>query len=233
MIGYTDYDHAAWVENQASAIRRGTERGNALLVADPKRCRAKRPLTKGWLTLPVPLPEWQGRAMHILGMTFGGIYNAPIAWDSLDWGDGRYLHVPIRNPMATFDYTTLTAFVFLCHEAAIRGQIAPHTPGYLRISMWPRERRGGSNDRHPTLEDAVQRFNAALCPNHPVRLPFWKAQRPPLGLAVESLRPHIPVAVDADYWTGEIIVKGATLAHLTSWRGWPVITETPVLEPSE
>jgi hypothetical protein len=176
MIGYTKYDHPGWVETSIGIARRQDEAERERRRASGKPVREARAPTKGHLSAPIPLPAWTRRAMHVLGMTFGGIYNAPIAWDSVDWGQGRHLHVPVNRAMATFDHYELTAFVFLCHAAGIRGQIAPHHPKYLRLSMWPRETRTGSTfDRHPTLAEAVDAFWTALGTNHPVCL----EHRPP------------------------------------------------------
>lgn len=172
MIGYTHYDHAGWVASNIDATRRNLERAAAERAAAGKPPLKGKAPEKGWLTAPVPLPRWQQQAMHILGMTFGGIYNAPILWDAVDWGDGRHLHVPIQHSMATFDHSSLTAFVFLCHDAAIRGLIAPHTNRLLRISMWPRQRIGGTDERHPTLYEAMRAFSDALPANHPVHFGY-------------------------------------------------------------
>lgn len=170
MIGYTDYDHAGWVEGSIAAYRQNLARAEAEAKTAGRAKRAAAAPTKGWLTAPVPLPAWQRRAMDVLGMTFGGIYNAPITWDTVDWGAGRHLHVPITSPMATFDNPRLTAFVFLCHEAGIRGLIAPHSPRHLRLSMWERQRQGDTAARHPPLHEAVADFLQRLAPTHRVRL---------------------------------------------------------------
>jgi hypothetical protein len=157
-MSYATMDHAGWVEQNAGYAKKQS----------PKR-RADN--TKGWAAAPERLNEFQAKVMDILGMVAGGIYNAPIAWDAVQWtGWGHGIAVPWRsgNCFSTFDGSPLTRLVFLCHEARIRGEIRIHSPGYFLLCFWPRVAEGGIGERHPSLDEAVASFRAYLPDDHRV-----------------------------------------------------------------
>lgn len=157
-MSYATMDHAGWVEQNAFYAKKHA----------PKR-RADN--TKGWAAAPDRLNDFQAKVMDILGMVGGGIYNAPIAWDAVQWkGWGSGMAVPWRtgNGFATFDSPLLTRFVFLCHEARIRGEIRIHSPNHFLLCFWPRVAEGGIGERHPSLDEAVASFRAYLPEDHRV-----------------------------------------------------------------
>jgi hypothetical protein len=150
-MSYTNMDHAAWVERNNAAY-------NSM--------RAKR---KGCVAKPEKLSAIQAKAMDILGMVFGGIYNAPIAWDSVEWEyGGAGVSVTLTHPrsLATFDFYELTNLVFLCHEARIRCQIEPGGFRSFRLSFWQRKAEGDMSRRHPSLDEAVAAFRKYLPADH-------------------------------------------------------------------
>lgn len=150
-MSYASMDHAAWVEQNNKASNR--------IYAHRKK----------YLPAPESLTEFQAKVVDILGMVFGGIYNAPIAWNSTDWvyGSGMSVVLNRRKPeMATFDFCHLTSFVFLCHEARIRGSIEPGGFHSFRLSFWQRSSEGGMGRRHPNLDEAVAAFRTWLPKNH-------------------------------------------------------------------
>ncbi len=61
--------------------------------------------------------------------------------------------------LATYDSDELTRLVLLAHERAIRVQVEQGGPNRLRIAIWKREREGSMYERHPTISDAILRFN--------------------------------------------------------------------------
>lgn len=148
-MSYQDMDHAGWVENNNAA-------GNRMF--------AKR---KGFRPAPEQLSPFQARVMDILGMVYGGIYNAPICWDKIEWNVARGVFVTVRdNGLATFDFAQLTTLVFLCHEARIRAELRSKTRGYFEITFFPRGHEGGMSGRHPSLAEAVEAFRAYLPSDH-------------------------------------------------------------------
>lgn len=153
-MSYSHMDHAAWAaENNKAA----------------NEIYAKR---RNYRPAPETLTPFQAKVMDICGMVGGGIYNAPINWDKIDWGVGARdgtgrMFVPWRDGrMATFDYFPLTLFVFLCHEARIRGEIRAKSNSHLELSFHERSHDGGMGVQHPSLDEAVARFRDYLPPDH-------------------------------------------------------------------
>ncbi|GJE01464.1 hypothetical protein [Methylobacterium isbiliense] len=162
-MSYVQMDHAGWVETNMAAMR---------------LCGRKPPrgdITRGPFACPEKLSPFQARVMNILGLVGGGIYNAPIPWDAVQWkGWGPdAMAVPWRASadLATFDGHGLTALVFLCHEARIRCSIRNHGVNHLLLCFWQREACGGSMRRHPSLAEAVAAFRAYLPADHSIILP--------------------------------------------------------------
>lgn len=150
-MSYQHMDHAGWVESNNAAANR--------IYAK----RAK------YRPAPERLSPSQAKVMDILGMVYGGIYNAPISWEKTDWTAGRGLFVTVRDShMATFDFYRMTALVFLCHEARIRCEISAKARGYFELGFWQRSHEGGMGERHPSLDEAVAAFRAYLPADHSI-----------------------------------------------------------------
>jgi hypothetical protein len=149
-MSYQRHDHAAWVEDNNRAANR--------LYANRKSYRPA----------PEALTDFQAKVMDILGMVEGGIYNASITWEKVEWGYGfGGLSVVVRDAgYATWDFAKLTRLVFLCHEARIRCDLSARTGGYFGLVFHPRTHDGGMAERHPNLDEAVEAFREYLPPDH-------------------------------------------------------------------
>lgn len=159
-MSYITMDHAGWVEAQARAVRKRPT------AKDRRSCRQYR----GWLSAPESMNDFQRRAFDILGIVGGGIYNAPISWGAVEWHE-KYLSVPWRNGLSTFDFDKLTWLVFLCHEARIRCEISPLNFHHLEIHLSARAPEGPMSIRHPRLGDALAAFWTAFPPSHSINAP--------------------------------------------------------------
>ncbi len=163
-MSYVNMDHAAWVESRNASVRKHGK---------PKKDKHGR--LRGYHTAPEKLNRFQARAMDICGMVFGGIYNAPISWDLVEWSPSA-VHLPLRHgDMATWDYGNLSSLVFnlsslvfLCHEARIRGNLSVHGRGWM-LSFHVRSHEGRMAERHPDLAEAVADMAAYLPADHRVR----------------------------------------------------------------
>lgn len=151
-------DHVGWVERNIAANKRQKA------TARDKRNAADH---KGWFAAPDQLNPFQRRAFSILGIIGNGIYNAPISWDGVYW-DKRLIAVGWRNSLGTFDFTALTRFVFLCHEARIRGEISPKGFRHVEITLSERIATGANSQRHPGLQEAVNTWREEFPPDHMV-----------------------------------------------------------------
>ncbi len=150
-MSYVSMDHGGWVEsNNAAANQIYRNR-------------------KGYKPRPEVLSPFQKRVMDICGMVFGGIYNAPISWDKVEWNTGGGVFVTARDShLSTFDFYRLTALVFLCHEARIRCEIHAKARGYVELGFWQRQHEGGMGKRHPNLAEAVATFREYLPTDHSI-----------------------------------------------------------------
>lgn len=63
--------------------------------------------------------------------------------------------------LSTYDFDDLTRLVLLAHEKCIRVQIEQGGPRRLRIVIWKRSREGSNFERHPTIEQAIEKFRGA------------------------------------------------------------------------
>lgn len=80
-----------------------------------------------------------------------------------EWGNGIKLNTTSVNCFASFDFDRLTRAVIMAHERCIRLEICPSGPGMLGIILYKRHSRNGSiYERHPTIEEAVQRFRGEI-----------------------------------------------------------------------
>jgi hypothetical protein len=110
--------------------------------------------------------------MNIIGIVGGGIYNAPIVWDSIRWNYSvNGVAIPWRGNLSTFDFSGLSELVFLCQTARIRCNISPHAPKHLLIGFWQRAEDGGMNARHPNAEQMYETLRKAIPMDHPIVYP--------------------------------------------------------------
>lgn len=124
----------------------------------------------GWIRSALKIePSPLGtKVATILGIVGGGIYNAPIRHEGIDWTATRFIPVVWRGGLDTWDFNRLTTLVLLCHEARIRCDVEPRSPQYLRLCFTQRSHEGGISSRHPNIDEAIASFRAALGPDHPV-----------------------------------------------------------------
>lgn len=156
-MSYVNIDHASWVQSSITA-------GKAMATKGDKRKALQH--SRGWAAAPDELTDFQKRAFTILGIVGGGIYNAPITWNSVYWNP-KAISCSWYKGLGTFDFSELTRFVFLCHEARIRGYIAPLAPRYLEIHLSERAADGDVSRRHPSLPEAVLAWRNEFPADHP------------------------------------------------------------------
>jgi hypothetical protein len=176
MSTYQFMDHAGWMESNNVAANRNN---------------AKR---RAWRPLPETLNEFQRKVCDILGMVGGGIYNAPIAHDKIDWSYGRGVSVIWSGGgLSTFDFGRMTMLVLLCHEARIRCDVSSAGPRMLRISFWQRTHEGSTPERHPNIDEAIALFREYLPADHRI------IYRSPAacGAASDALEPAVATSVSA------------------------------------
>lgn len=63
-----------------------------------------------------------------------------------------------RGDLATFDFNQLTRLVFMAHDKCIRVGLNAKRNNIIEIAIHKRQREGGMSERHPTLEQAIEKF---------------------------------------------------------------------------
>lgn len=171
-MSYAEYDHAGWAESNLRA------RKSHMTAAAIKKCQGKRfSGPTGYGGSPDKLNDFQRQVFDIIGIAGGGIYNAPISWESIVWGGDSYMRVTWRGDMATWDGCALAKIVWLCQECCIRLCIEGATNGYVWLTFHPRKsREGGIGERLPSAEQ----FHAFM------------RQYAPLKSGVFQHRPYLP-----------------------------------------
>ena len=74
-----------------------------------------------------------------------------------DWGEGWCVHHD-QGDLATFDSSDLTRLVLMGHDKCIRVSVQPHAFKTLRIAIWKRQPEGSLSKRHPTIEQAIEKY---------------------------------------------------------------------------
>jgi hypothetical protein len=168
-MGYDNMDHAGWVVDKIATVQRRTPTGKVAKNAANR---------KGWHGAPKQLSAFQARAFTILGIVGGGIYNAPIFWDSMIWRPDSLVFLWAHD-LATHDFQGLTDLVFLAHDASIRVLINSNMRK-LQIVMHDCQRATSASrvQGHPTLEEAVASHRARFPLDHPVHREWFLEQTP-------------------------------------------------------
>jgi hypothetical protein len=143
-VSYFNMDHADWMQRH---IDSGHEMKRKMHPSTPQR-----------------LNEFQCKVVDIIGIVGGGIYNAPISLDKIDWAyGGTGIRLAWKgDQLATWDFNQLSLLVFLCHEARIRCSVEACGPRTLRLAFWQRKESGDMAVRHPDLAEAIASFQQAL-----------------------------------------------------------------------
>ncbi len=125
------------------------------------------------------------RCLAVLSLAFAGLHNVPHAVELNAWrlradsyyptgGLGGELPTAPRahrvsvytvaggGSLATFDGSGLTALVIGAHAWAVRVEISPASPTFLRLGLHARQRGGRIFDRHPTLHSAWASYRDGL-----------------------------------------------------------------------
>lgn len=97
-----------------------------------------------------------------LGELFFGIYHLDYkALKRVDWSSNHHIEIVLRDggQLATTDFDTLSRLVFLAHHMAIRVELNAASPKHIRYFFSQRQRGGAVYERHPDLDEAVEKFH--------------------------------------------------------------------------
>jgi hypothetical protein len=111
-----------------------------------------------WLTKSYPnlKPSPLGlKVADILGLVWNGLYHMDTK--KVKWENPYCIEVNIFEPLSTFDWNALTELVILCHDQMIRFTVQPCNMRYIKLLFHQRQREGSFCERHPTIEDAIEK----------------------------------------------------------------------------
>lgn len=101
------------------------------------------------------MTEAQRACFDLLCDVFHGEHHAP----ERIYAFGRGIKCNAESHrLSTFDFDYLTRLVVLAHDACVRVEIVSSGPGRIGLVLHKRSGRTGSSfDRHPTMEEAIER----------------------------------------------------------------------------
>ena len=101
------------------------------------------------------MTEAQRACFDLLCDVFHGEHHAP----ERIYAFGRGIKCNTESHrLSTFDFDYLTRMVVLAHDACVRVEIVSSGPGRIGLVLHKRAGRTGSSyDRHPTMEEAIER----------------------------------------------------------------------------
>lgn len=102
----------------------------------------------------------QQEAIDFFSEYYGGEHHIP-GFKPKPFGIGWSVN-DNRGDLASFDFNQLTRLVFMAHDKCIRVSVEAVRNGLIRIAIWKREREGGMSERHPTLEQAIERYRLTV-----------------------------------------------------------------------
>lgn len=103
------------------------------------------------------IPKW---ALDFFSEYFLGAHHIPGGERRIQpFGLGFAINYVPGN-LSTFDFDGMTRLVFMSHRDCIRAEICGSGPGMVKLAIWQRENRAGRiYERHPTIEQALEKFN--------------------------------------------------------------------------
>ena len=106
------------------------------------------------------MTEAQLECFNLLCRVFHGEHHAPERIYA--FGRGIKCHANSHR-LSTFDFDYLTRLVVLAHDACVRVEVVSSGPGRIGLVLHKRAGRTGSSyDRHPTIEEAIDRVRPKL-----------------------------------------------------------------------
>lgn len=133
-------------------------------IIDALKSYSKRPPSPVGIRVAELLEDW------------GGLHHfSRKVLQAVEWNNPRFITLKLDRSflgsMASFDGDVLTRLIFLCHDYAIRVEISP--VNFQKIALmfhprWSRDRSMPVHARHPTLEEAVERWRERHSSHQPM-----------------------------------------------------------------
>lgn len=89
-------------------------------------------------------------------MVVGGVYNAPVKFDRVDWANQSFIVLNWRGDLCNWDSPALTALWGWCAELMVRVSVGPSSPWHIKLMFHQRSsREGGMGTRLPSINDQL------------------------------------------------------------------------------
>ena len=120
----------------------------------------QRPAGADWIRSALKIePSPLGvKVADLLGIVYGGIYNAPLTPKRVNWSDDQCVIAKVSQGVATHDDNKLTKLVLGSHALAIRLCIGACNPQYIELMFHHYGPGAGFTHPHPTIDQAVAQF---------------------------------------------------------------------------
>lgn len=96
------------------------------------------------------------KAQRVLARAYFGIHHVPYWNRRRGWGP-EGVKVTVYGDVSTCDFDTLTRLVVAAHDECVRLRVMSGGPSYLVLAFTDRAREGDITERHPTMEEALER----------------------------------------------------------------------------
>lgn len=96
---------------------------------------------------------FKDRAKKMLSRVYGGDHHVRRLRD-----EGRFMTCLHGGDLASFDFDHMTRLVLGAHEYCLRVSVSNGGPNQLKIWVWDRKREGRMSERHPTIEQAMLKW---------------------------------------------------------------------------
>lgn len=103
------------------------------------------------------MTDAQRECVGLLCRVFRGRHHVP----ARIYTCGRGIKCNVRAGLSTVDFDYLTRLVVLAHDMCIRVEIVSSGPGRVGVVLHKRQRYGDIYERHPTIEDAIEKVREA------------------------------------------------------------------------
>ena len=157
-------------------------------------------MSANWLDRQhIEMSDFGRLVADLLGELFEGIYHVGNQALKADWSQPKFVSIIVYDArFATYDSDLLTRLVILAHNRNVRISIKAAAPRYLRLEFMPVTRAGFFADRHPTLQESIDKCSAPYnVPTTKSSLPEWVQE----ALARAKASPELLTYVTADSLT--------------------------------
>jgi hypothetical protein len=162
----TQHGGAQWIAEWQASVQRSADAAVADLnegrIKGTGRRQRKQAARLSRLAARLKCSDLGQEAANILGQVYQGIYHIQDAVGRTDWSNPHHIEVTLNGELASWDFNHLTSLIVLCHDRAVRVAVEGTARRYLTLRFHRRRRQGGTDERHPHLDEHAALIRAAI-----------------------------------------------------------------------